>query len=138
MPARLHSRRWRAGDDRITGEQAALRRVATQVARAAAPEEVLSAATSRSTARPAQAPPWRSACPSSTPAGRSCYPEPRRIRPHLIETWLDYKRSSETDAIRLRPDPHENAASGLRHLARRLQFAHNPLHTVITGVGNDC
>ncbi|HXB50806.1 MAG TPA: hypothetical protein VNW50_23860, partial [Streptosporangiaceae bacterium] len=35
----------RAGDDRITGEQAALRRVATLVARAAAPEEVFAAVT---------------------------------------------------------------------------------------------
>jgi signal transduction histidine kinase len=34
-----------AGDDRITGEQAALRRVATLVARAAAPEEVFAAVT---------------------------------------------------------------------------------------------
>jgi glutamine synthetase len=25
----------------------------------------------------------------------------------LIETWLDYKRSDEIDAIRLRPHPHE-------------------------------
>jgi GAF domain-containing protein len=33
----------RAGDDRITGDQAALRRVATLVARAAAPEEVFAA-----------------------------------------------------------------------------------------------
>jgi len=36
---------WRAGDDQITGEQAALRRVATLVARAAAPEDVLAAVT---------------------------------------------------------------------------------------------
>src|SRR5262249_41281018 len=35
----------RAGDDRVTGEQAALRRVATLVARAAAPEEVFAAVT---------------------------------------------------------------------------------------------
>jgi signal transduction histidine kinase len=35
----------RAGDDRIAGEQAALRRVATLVARAAAPEEVFAAIT---------------------------------------------------------------------------------------------
>jgi signal transduction histidine kinase len=35
----------RAGDDRISGEQAALRRVATLVARAAAPEEVFAAVT---------------------------------------------------------------------------------------------
>jgi signal transduction histidine kinase len=35
----------RTGDDRFTGEQAALRRVATLVARAAAPEEVFSAVT---------------------------------------------------------------------------------------------
>jgi len=35
----------RAGDDRFTGEQAALRRVATLVARAAAPEEVFAAVT---------------------------------------------------------------------------------------------
>src|SRR5258708_22190899 len=35
----------RTGDDRITGEQAALRRVATLVARGAAPEEVLDAVT---------------------------------------------------------------------------------------------
>ncbi len=27
--------------------------------------------------------------------------------PDLIETWLDYKRSSELDPIRLRPHPHE-------------------------------
>ena len=27
--------------------------------------------------------------------------------PDLIETWLDYKRSSEIDPIRLRPHPHE-------------------------------
>ena len=27
--------------------------------------------------------------------------------PDLIETWLDYKRSNEIDAIRLRPHPHE-------------------------------
>ena len=25
----------------------------------------------------------------------------------LIETWLDYKRSEEVDAIRLRPHPYE-------------------------------
>jgi GAF domain-containing protein len=35
----------RTGDDRIVGEQAALRRVATLVARAAAPEEVFAAVT---------------------------------------------------------------------------------------------
>jgi hypothetical protein len=34
-----------AGDDRMTGEQAALRRVATLVARAAPPEEVFAAVT---------------------------------------------------------------------------------------------
>jgi len=27
--------------------------------------------------------------------------------PDLIRTWLDYKRSSELDPIRLRPHPHE-------------------------------
>ena len=27
--------------------------------------------------------------------------------PDLIETWIDYKRSNEIDAIRLRPHPHE-------------------------------
>jgi glutamine synthetase len=27
--------------------------------------------------------------------------------PDLIETWLDYKRTNEIDAIRLRPHPHE-------------------------------
>jgi glutamine synthetase len=27
--------------------------------------------------------------------------------PDLIETWLDYKRSNEIDALRLRPHPHE-------------------------------
>ena len=27
----------------------------------------------------------------------------------VIETWLDYKRSEEVDAIRLRPHPHEFA-----------------------------
>ncbi len=27
--------------------------------------------------------------------------------PDLIQTWLDYKRSSELDPIRLRPHPHE-------------------------------
>ena len=25
----------------------------------------------------------------------------------LVETWIDYKRESEVDAIRLRPHPHE-------------------------------
>jgi hypothetical protein len=25
----------------------------------------------------------------------------------VIETWLDYKRTKEVDAIRLRPHPHE-------------------------------
>ena len=25
----------------------------------------------------------------------------------LIETWLDYKRTNDVDAIRLRPHPHE-------------------------------
>ena len=29
--------------------------------------------------------------------------------PDLIETWLDYKRLNEVDAIRLRPHPHEFA-----------------------------
>jgi len=29
--------------------------------------------------------------------------------PDLIETWLDYKRKNEVDAIRLRPHPHEFA-----------------------------
>jgi len=27
--------------------------------------------------------------------------------PDLIQAWLDYKRSSELDPIRLRPHPHE-------------------------------
>ncbi len=27
----------------------------------------------------------------------------------LIETWIDYKRSNEVDAVRLRPTPHEFA-----------------------------
>jgi len=27
----------------------------------------------------------------------------------LIETWLDYKRTNEIDAIRLRPHPYEFA-----------------------------
>jgi len=27
--------------------------------------------------------------------------------PDLIETWIDYKRTSELDPIRLRPHPHE-------------------------------
>ncbi|HZT71618.1 MAG TPA: type I glutamate--ammonia ligase, partial [Terriglobia bacterium] len=27
----------------------------------------------------------------------------------LIETWLDYKRKKEVDAVRLRPHPHEFA-----------------------------
>jgi glutamine synthetase len=27
--------------------------------------------------------------------------------PDLIETWLDYKRTVELDALRLRPHPHE-------------------------------
>jgi glutamine synthetase len=27
--------------------------------------------------------------------------------PDLIETWLEYKRKNEVDAIRLRPHPHE-------------------------------
>jgi len=27
--------------------------------------------------------------------------------PDLIRTWLDYKRASELDPIRLRPHPHE-------------------------------
>jgi glutamine synthetase len=27
----------------------------------------------------------------------------------VIETWLDYKRKKEVDAIRLRPHPHEFA-----------------------------
>jgi len=27
--------------------------------------------------------------------------------PDLIETWIDYKRSNEIDALRLRPHPHE-------------------------------
>ena len=26
---------------------------------------------------------------------------------HLIETWLDYKRTKEVDEVRLRPHPHE-------------------------------
>jgi glutamine synthetase len=25
----------------------------------------------------------------------------------LIETWIDYKRTREIDAVRLRPTPHE-------------------------------
>ncbi|MGZ4604498.1 MAG: type I glutamate--ammonia ligase, partial [Blastococcus sp.] len=29
--------------------------------------------------------------------------------PDLIETWVDYKRTHEVDAIRLRPHPHEFA-----------------------------
>jgi glutamine synthetase len=29
--------------------------------------------------------------------------------PDLIETWIDYKRSSEVDPVRLRPTPHEFA-----------------------------
>jgi glutamine synthetase len=29
--------------------------------------------------------------------------------PDLIETWIDYKRTNEVDAIRLRPHPHEFA-----------------------------
>jgi glutamine synthetase len=29
--------------------------------------------------------------------------------PDLIETWLEYKRKNEVDAIRLRPHPHEFA-----------------------------
>src|SRR5262249_54192859 len=29
--------------------------------------------------------------------------------PDLIETWIDYKRSNEIEAIRLRPHPHEFA-----------------------------
>jgi glutamine synthetase len=27
--------------------------------------------------------------------------------PDLIETWIDYKRTVELDALRLRPHPHE-------------------------------
>ena len=27
--------------------------------------------------------------------------------PDLIETWIDYKRSKEIDALRLRPHPYE-------------------------------
>ena len=27
--------------------------------------------------------------------------------PDMIETWIDYKRSTELDPIRLRPHPHE-------------------------------
>lgn len=27
----------------------------------------------------------------------------------LIETWIDYKRANEVDAVRLRPTPHEFA-----------------------------
>ena len=27
--------------------------------------------------------------------------------PDLIETWLDYKRTNELDAVRLRPHPYE-------------------------------
>jgi hypothetical protein len=27
--------------------------------------------------------------------------------PDIIETWIDYKRSTELDPIRLRPHPHE-------------------------------
>jgi len=29
--------------------------------------------------------------------------------PDLIETWVDYKRTSEIDPVRLRPTPHEFA-----------------------------
>jgi glutamine synthetase len=29
--------------------------------------------------------------------------------PDAIETWIDYKRTNEVDAIRLRPHPHEVA-----------------------------
>ena len=29
--------------------------------------------------------------------------------PDLIETWIDYKRKNEVDAIRLRPHPYEFA-----------------------------
>ncbi len=29
--------------------------------------------------------------------------------PDVIETWLDYKRKNEVDALRLRPHPHEFA-----------------------------
>ena len=29
--------------------------------------------------------------------------------PDVIETWIDYKRTHEVDAIRLRPHPHEFA-----------------------------
>ena len=29
--------------------------------------------------------------------------------PDLIETWLEYKRKNEVDAMRLRPHPHEFA-----------------------------
>jgi glutamine synthetase len=27
--------------------------------------------------------------------------------PDVIETWVDYKRTNEVDALRLRPHPHE-------------------------------
>ena len=27
--------------------------------------------------------------------------------PDLIDTWIEYKRKNEIDAIRLRPHPHE-------------------------------
>jgi glutamine synthetase len=27
--------------------------------------------------------------------------------PDLIETWIDYKRTKEVDAMRLRPHPYE-------------------------------
>jgi len=34
-------------------------------------------------------------------------PPPFSIARQLIDTWLDYKRSNEVDAFRLRPHPHE-------------------------------
>jgi glutamine synthetase len=29
--------------------------------------------------------------------------------PDVVETWIDYKRSAEVDAVRLRPHPYEFA-----------------------------
>ena len=48
----------------------------------------------------------RRARPRSRPTTTTCI-EGGVFTPDLIETWIDYKRSSEIDPIRLRPTPHE-------------------------------
>ncbi len=44
------------------------------------------------------------------PGGRSRLPaEGRVFTEELIETYIDYKRKNEVDAVRLRPHPYEFA-----------------------------